>query len=168
MRVCLKHHTVLSYISFFLQHVPQFPKTMLIAIMTLIWSSRQKHLFLFHPENINTQKGNFPFHHQIYRLIWTQTLPFLLLLEINFPSFSLTPALHWYNGSLLFIQGLFPTIIPSLFSSIISFSLCTKSFSWAENNCYGLNCVPQKKICWSSNPQNVTLFRNKAIADRIS
>lgn len=106
MCVCLKHRTVLSYISFFFQYVPQFPKTMLIAIMTLIWISRQKHLFLFHLENMNTRKGNFSLHHQIYRLIWTQTLPFLLLLEINFPSFSPTPALHWYNGSLLFIQGL--------------------------------------------------------------
>ena len=37
-------------------------------------------------------------------------------------------------------------------------------------NCYELNCVPRKFICWKSQtpvPQNVTLFGNKVFADVI-
>lgn len=36
-------------------------------------------------------------------------------------------------------------------------------FSKTGSKCHGLNCVPQKKICWSAVPQNTTLFRDKIL-----
>lgn len=165
MCVCLKHRTVLSYISFFFQYIPQFSKTMLIAIMTLIWISRQKH-FSFSPRKYEHSEGKFlspPPNLQTYLNSNSAFSPVIGNKLSKLFSNTSSPLVQWL--SLVHSRSLFPRLYLLLYHP---FSLCTRSFSWAENTCYGLNCVPQKKICWSSNSQNVTLFRNKVIADRSS
>ena len=101
--VCLKHCTVLS-------HGPQFPKTILIAIIILIQSSSQKHLFLFHWENTNTQKRNFFSHQQIYSPPLPESLSsaFSSVRDNELPIlFSKTsPPLVQWSHPLLLTQGL--------------------------------------------------------------
>lgn len=164
MCICLKHCTVLS-------HGPQFPKTILTVIIILIRSSSQKHLFLFHCKNTNTQKRNFFSHQQIYSPPLPESLSSAFSsvraneLPIHFSKTS-PPLVQWFPSSLAYSRSLFPQLyllsptISSVFPLVLHHSqekkhyvLCLKSsfptmylLSYHSIWCR-LNCVPQKKIC---------------------
>lgn len=149
----------------------QFPKTILIVIIILIWSSSQKHLFLFHWENINTQK-KFLFLPSNLKctLTWVPKLFSRVRANELFILFSKT-SLHCYNHShpLLLTQGLSShNYTFSLLQRHQFFSLCysipknrkhyfqclkrsfpTKYFSGNQYILYRLHHVPQKNVCWS-------------------
>lgn len=84
-------------------------------IIILIRSSSQKHLFLFHCKNTNTQKRNFFSHQQIYSPPLPESLSSAFSsvraneLPIHFSKTS-PPLVQWFPSSLAYSRSLFPQL----------------------------------------------------------